>query len=80
MEVITGDVTRVMETPLIGESVPYRVAFSLLVPATLDLEGGGADTPCEVVGEARVGFRFFAQTTRGSLVRRWRLPSAPSRP
>jgi len=39
MEVSAGDVTRVTETPLIGESVPYRVAFSLLAPAALDLEG-----------------------------------------
>jgi hypothetical protein len=81
MEMITSDVTRVAETPQIGETVPYRVALALLVPGPLDLIRRGADTPGEIVGEARAGFRFLAQTTRGGLlVRRRRLPSAPNRP
>jgi hypothetical protein len=81
MEMITGDVTGVAETPQVGEAIPDRVALALLMATALDLVCGGANTPGEVGREARVGFRFFAQRTRGSLlVRRWRLPSAPPRP
>ena len=80
MEVVAGDVTGITETPQVGEAIPYRVALSLLVPAALDLIRGSTDTPGEIVGKARVGFRVVAQTPGSLLVRRWRLPSAPIRP
>ena len=80
MEVVAGDVTRVTETPHVGESVPYRVALALFVATTLDLVGSGRHTPGEVVGKARAGFGVLAQTPGSLLVRRWRLPSVPNRP
>jgi hypothetical protein len=80
MNVVTGDVTWVTEAPQVGEAIPNGVALALLVPAALDLIGGGGDTPGEIVGKARAGFRFVAQTPGSLLVRRWRLPSAPNRP
>ena len=80
MEVVAGNVTGVTETPQVGEAIPYGVALAMLVPAALDLIGSGGDTPGEIVGKARVGFRVVAQTPGSLLVRRWRLPSAPNRP
>jgi hypothetical protein len=80
MKVVAGDVTGITETPQVREPIPYRVALALFVPAALDLIGGGADTPGEIVGKARVVFRVVAQTPGSLPVRRSRPPSAPIRP